>query len=48
MTMVRGRLISVIYQQTLEANVESVDDPVPVTLMSADVERISQIIRTSS
>lgn len=38
--MVRGALVSAIFQKTLELKLESVDDSAPVTLMSTDIDGI--------
>jgi ATP-binding cassette subfamily C (CFTR/MRP) protein 1 len=40
-TVSRAALISVIYSQTVDLNLSSVDESAAVTLMSTDVERIS-------
>lgn len=44
-TMIRGNLVNLIYQRTLELSSISVDQSVATTLMSADVERIGTGLR---
>ena len=44
-TMIRGNLVNLIYQRTLELSTISLDQSVATTLMSADVERIGTGMR---
>lgn len=44
-TMIRGNLVNLIYQRTLDLSSISVDQSVATTLMSADVERIGTGLR---
>ncbi|KAH7371789.1 ABC transporter-like protein [Cadophora sp. MPI-SDFR-AT-0126] len=41
-TMVRGTLVNVVYAQTLDLSITSLDESAAVTLMSSDVERICE------
>lgn len=41
-TMVRGALVSMIFQKTLELELEAVVDSAPVTLMSTDIDGIQR------
>lgn len=45
-TMVRGSLVTAIYSQTLDLSVTSLDESAAVTLMSSDVERICEAIKS--
>lgn len=45
-TMIRGTLVNLVYQRTLELSTSSLDESKAVTLMSADVERIGTGLRT--
>jgi len=40
--MVRGALVTAIYQKTTEISIIALDNSAAVTLMSTDVERIEQ------
>lgn len=44
--MIRGTLVNLVYQRTLELSTSSLDESKAVTLMSADVERIGTGLRT--
>jgi len=44
-TVSRGTVISMIYSQTVDINLASVDESAAVTLMSADVERICSALQ---
>lgn len=41
-TMLRGALVSIIYAKTIDISITALDESGSMTLMSADVERISQ------
>jgi len=43
--MLRGTMINLIYQRTLELSTTSLDESKAVTLMSADVERVGTGLR---
>lgn len=45
-TMVRGSLVNVIYSQTLDLSITTLDESAAVTLMSSDVERICEAIKS--
>jgi ATP-binding cassette subfamily C (CFTR/MRP) protein 1 len=44
-TLVRGSLVSLIYNKTLHIDITAVDQSSSVTLMSADVERVGTGMR---
>jgi hypothetical protein len=41
MTMIRGGLISLIFQKTLQLDTDAITDSAPVTLMSTDIDGIT-------
>lgn len=43
--MLRGTMVNLIYQRTLELSTTSLDESKAVTLMSADVERVGTGLR---
>ncbi|KAI9826794.1 MAG: hypothetical protein M1819_007265 [Sarea resinae] len=44
-TMLRGALVSMIYQKTMHLSIGALEDSAPITLMSADIERIGTGLR---